>query len=352
MPFINRTSIGYSGHIRHIGQSIGLETLACEFKEVFLQLNCWKKELDAILKTRTITHSYDQCVRKSLRYYISKYIPKYVSSMSRTRVEDKKASLYFGVDDNGIVIGFPVQKKITKDEFHAMIINSLSNGNTRGIAAGAECSDVHSMYIDKIETRIIDLECTETLHDLDASIKSVRDKKKRYDSHMSIYYRKMDKWYQKVEFYAQALETIGNDPPRRKAFLDFCIKNDAPNEIIAIIKGSTELKFPVGVHKRKVDKNGMDHWITYFKDTKIEEVTAIRPEKPTLKEPDTNAFSQLSNMGLMAGHWKNAHYQMIEVILPTNIYSATWIEYKKDGEWISRVRAKKSSGDPCCLIVS
>lgn len=85
----------------------GIESKNIEFKSFSLDLPkeyCFETCLDLIVTGRFI---FNDLVKETLNIYIKKYLPKYIASFSQNKT--KINSLYFGINDLGIIIGIPYQ---------------------------------------------------------------------------------------------------------------------------------------------------------------------------------------------------------------------------------------------------
>jgi len=303
-------------------------------------------DTDSIVSNRVLTPNFADAVERSVSGYFLKYLPRYVASMSRT--PGSTASLIFGVDDNGTVVGYPTLDGLNANDIIATIVPTFRN--MRGVCNGVECGDVKTKYLQEIHVSVKDLRPPVN----PANISDITDESSRigieYDRTMAAYHTAMADWRVQLDFYNPALDTICNDPVRRAVFLKYCEERSAPESIISKLKRSDEITFKLGtVTQRKADKSTMDYWITEFKDHYMRIMADSRPERPSIKRCADYLKTHLSHLKIMNGNWVNeVKYQIIVITIRMNDNPVEWIEYRKNGEWVSSIRTTSARGDPCC----
>lgn len=332
--------------IHNIGTNIGRENISQEFKQVVIPRAIWDTFDDTCIMDRIMTPNIDNAIYQTISGYFDKYLPRYVASMSRT--PGKTASLMFGVDDNGTILGFPTLNGIESTDIIAMIISTL--GNMRGVRNGTECENVKKKYIREIKVKVKDLHPPAEPASIDDIIKNSIQHEITYRRAMAKYHTAMADWRAQRFLCAQPLETICNDPTHRKAFLMYCEQHFAPEPIISKLKSNDDINFKIGtVLTRKNDKTTIEYWITEFKEHYWRSQSNCRPERPNVKRFDNYLKIHLSRLEIMNGNWKNqVRYQMIEVIMRMNDDPTEWIEYRKGDYWVSSIRTTSAVGDPCC----
>jgi hypothetical protein len=328
-----------------IGDDFGSEELGVEFKRLIIHQRQWSKLSESALDTCYMTREYDSAVKSSLGYYFRKYVPKYSASMSRTP-GSSIAKLIFGINDYGKIIGFPTCDGVTAAEIKTMLISSLKN--VRGVHNGVECQKVKNNYFSEVTIELSDVSPPSCPADLKSIISTIEAEQVEYDKIMAIYHTAMVEWYKEVEFYSQALEVICRDPPRRIRFTQYCKTMKAPREVIAMLESNYEITFEIGVGNRKKNIHSMEYFVTEFKDFHLAQIKKSRPKRPNICRNDDALISLLARLEVMNGNWVNARYQIATINLPMNTDPTKWIEYRKDGQWMSCMRITSPRGDPCC----
>lgn len=330
-----------------INDNLGSEELSVEYKQIIIPQRYWSELSLDLLRTCVLDDAYDKAVKSTLATYFKKYIPKYVASMSRTSGRNM-AKLMFGINDDGRIIGFPTKTRLNIDDVCEMLRDSLKN--VRGVHNGVRCDRVKHDYLNEITVELSDISPPASTTNLDSIIANIEMEQACYDQIMMEYHISMMEWRKDHDFYCQALETLCNDPPRRRVFTEYCRKKRAPRDILARLESDEVITFEIGVTDRKKDVSSMEYYITEFKDYHVDRIKNSRPQKPRISSNDDALVSLLAGIDVMNGHWTNAHYQIVTIHLPMNSNPSSWIEYKckRRDEWISCVRVNSARGDPCC----
>lgn len=335
-----------------LGNYIGNEHIHIEYKELYSIKWNTKIDIDEIFIKREMSLEYEKMVMNTIQYYINKYIPKYMASMSRTPTnrENKCAYLYIGVDDNGKITGIPTINGINKSEIYKYL--NIIYKNIRGIKNGISNKNILDYFINNMKMNIIDVDIDAKYNtiNLDKKRKEIEMKMKKYDEKMEHYYEDMREWRETVEFYSRSLETLCNEEYTRNDFIRFCRQQkECPKHIIDMLEDKTiYISIPRGVTMRKHNKNIIEHWIAKFKDMHTNQIKISRPKKPRLKKCDALYESFLSNYKNMNGIWKGKiKYQLIKIELKMNVHPNEWIEYYQNGEWHSCMRVLEE-GEPAC----
>lgn len=330
------------------GFHLGKELLETEFK--IISLNPLIGHLSELIEKKTFTEIHNALVHQSVKLTIKKYFAKYFSAMSRTNTGDEFGKLYLGVNDDGLITGFPVTTKLEEYQVRS-IINEIIKENIRGINDGSVCDDTKRYFSERISVNIYDIDHQNYSCDdfsLDEFMSNVESEEEEYEQRLKDYLQKKDQWRKHIKKYNVKLYTLSNDEILRSELLEYCIENEANDEILSMLKSEDEIKIELGVAERKYDPENFDYWVANFKEVKLNEIK--RPYEPhRLSTFGRARFKRCLNNPLqMSPYWNNIHYQFIEIILPMNAEEDCWIEYLEDSEWVSRVREIKDSGDPCC----
>lgn len=356
---------------------MGCEHLQQEFKKVMIPNHMWDGLTDEWLDSRVMTPEFDGVIRKSLQFYFEKYFPKYISSMSRTKHITRHgpfANLYFGVEDDGTVSGFPLVSALTRDEVFDMMRGTFSK--LRGMADFVPCESTLEAYLDKVDVEVITLESkdAEIITDLDALMARAEEKQTRYHTLMSKYHEERNAWHAKRAMYDLALDAICASSEHRAALIDYCsagkviselelpLPDDkvpegdtiyASDKILDKFRSDDVITFELGVGERKHDPDTLDFWVTNYKEDNMNRINTERPVRPNVKNYSDAQLAILANMANIAGHMKGAVHQMIRIVLPMNIDEGRWIEYQSgNGDWVARMRMEEVAGNPFCMIMN
>jgi hypothetical protein len=329
-----------------IGEPIGSEKNDTEFKQVVIPIHFWNHFDEECADTFILTEKFDRAIRKTLEHYFTKYVPKYVASMSRT--PGNKAKLFFGVSDDGIITGFPTLRGIEVDEISNMIKSTFSK--MRGISNCTECNYVKKKFMDSIEIDIVDLKANRTPSNITKVVETALNYEVSYNTVMEEYHSSMLKWRTELEYYKSSLAKICNVYDHRTKLLQYCVENGAPDYITSILHSDEQISFEEKtVSQKKYDNTTMDYWVTNYKEFHGNRLRLLRPIRPTVRKYNDYLKTELSKLEVMNGNWKNdVKYQMIVLSFQMNTNPQEWIEYLKKGFWISSIRKTGPQGDPCC----
>jgi hypothetical protein len=337
-----------------IGDKLGNETQLVEYKSLMLPKNIIKHYITEISNTCIFTERYEKIVLETIKRYFKKYLPKYTASFSRTPYNGKCAKLILGVDDDGTISGIPTLQCINQNTIKKFITSTLKL--MRGVKNGIGSKEIKKKFIDAINVEIIVLK---QQNNIKCDIQKLKQKainlKNKYNNVMKDYYTSIVAWRNELEYYKTTLENMCNNMQYKTELIKYCIEMTAPKDIIELLQSDTVITFPIGtVQIRKHDPTTLDYWVTRYKEFHGDRLGKIKPVLPKIKSNDKYLLTQISKLKIMNGNWKNHDknkkviYQIIIINLKTNDDPTEWIEYKKDGYWISSIRTNSAKGDPCC----
>ena len=330
---------------------IGKESHEHEYKKFVLQSHIMTKlnisDILIYIENPIIDDMMYDMLYSNLKTYINKYFPKYFASASRSKSKKSKfCKLSIGISDDGTISGIPWRGQLTKKVIYDLIENEIKN--IRGVFCGINSDTVLEEYLDLLTvtvTKCTTHTCTGTKSH--KSIISFIEKQEKYESAMANYYQQLALWKQEMAFYCTSLEIISNEPTRRNNFLQYCIDNNASDEVIDLLKSDSYISIEIGVHLRKVVETSYEYWITTYKDFHIARLKSIKPQMPDHQDDiSVKLNNYFSNIDSMNNCWINANYYVVTINLPFNIISDKWIEYKEKREWVSRCRSIKADGEP------
>ena len=336
---------------KYIGEFIGLETIEHEFKKFTICKKFINKLSNEYILSRLIDEKFNEIVIDNLLSYIEKYFSKYFSHASRTESTSEYFNFEIGVNDDGIITGISYYGDDLNEQ---MIIKMINKNiyNMRGMEDDIENNEVLNNYLKKMKIVITKLECDKPIMDIDKEYYEYYQIEANNNLKMMEYHKKMAKWKSDLDFYNCGLDKICSDRQRRLKFYEYCIKNNAPNDICDYIKSDEVILNPIGVRLRKDDIKKFDYWITNYKDGNMDRLKLEKPLKPIFSKNISPITKILLNIENMNGNWLNANYYLINIKMPFNINSTQWIEYKENDKWYSGIRTISPRGDPACHILS
>lgn len=339
-----------------IGAKLGPETIIREYKTFTFKTGVIPLEaINNIVRNKSFNKTIDESIKNNIEKYLRYYLGKYAACMSRTVLSIPYAKLYIGVEDDGTVTGIPFKGILTEDSIK-FITDRYIETNIRGVHDGLESNAVKKLYVDKIKLTVTKLNLS---HHVKAkycdSIKRLLAKIDKdeieWEMNMEHYLKKMKTWRAKLQKYDVKLHTFANDKVLKKEFLAYCVNYNAHKNVINLLRSGETIHIPLGVGKRKVNKDGFDFWITEFKESMLNQVLSSRPKKPCEERPHGNLFHIFNCMSPLIGWWnEDISYYLIEIDLPTNVNPHEWLEYFDGNEWVSYVRCENYKV-PCCIRV-
>ena len=96
------------------GESLGNERKDCEYKTFNFNPLIISND-DAVEYLKSCKFTFNNSVIKTLENYLLTYLPKYLCSYVHPNSNLLNAELYFGIDDDGTIIGIPYVGKINLD---------------------------------------------------------------------------------------------------------------------------------------------------------------------------------------------------------------------------------------------
>ena len=383
-------------------QDIGCETVSKEYK-VFTFNDIDINTNNAIDLLKSGKWEFDNLTIKTLKYSINKIIPKYLASYSNPNSKCNGGILYIGIDDDGIVHGIPSTNDISiefiKKQINKSIIKNVRSVNNNSI----------NDYMDKIQFEIIKLDKSEylskysdlnydspkssdTLSDLEEidgdtissddifyniiQFNKLITKIEKYDKLKKDYIRRKRKVEHLLSIYTSKLNEIINDKKIRNEIIEYIqnetfsnkkiihekykdiypyceIKNDYWNLIEELRSSKTYDRINYEeANILKEDKTNIFYWIMKWKDSKINIIKSLKPQKIGYSiNYKTYSMFLLSQVTKMIPSWiknnTNLNLYVLKISLPTNINKLNYLEYKNKNEWIKSYRTDHK-GEPCC----
>lgn len=309
------------------------ETIKTELKEFYINCDKESNKLpyeEYILSGKMYSNGQ---VLNSLKSDFIKYIPKYLSSWNHDDLEIDYGNLYFGIKDNGNIVGIPFDGILTKK-----IVKNLLKKTKKYIK-----NKLDQKILEKIKINIIEVnppnnnlmdKYNELLDKLNESIKDHREDILKYQ----LWHKENRKWRCKLIDYL-------NNKEKRNEFLEW-IKIYCTSNKENIIKKIKEWKYQEDFKERisilKYNKNHIIHWLCIFKDIK-KEITSKKPIVRQIKK--INWKSLYFSPCYMNYHINqinsSVRFYLIKLEIP-NFSKPIYVKYK--GNWIQYYRTINDLG--------
>lgn len=287
-----------------LGWFIGNETKLIEFKEFspMKGFHRHKKKIDAeqIIKKK----DWGKIVKiseKVLEIYINSYIPKYMSSFCNTF----GGILYFGISDDGEVIGIPINPK------NVVKVKNLIKSKVE------EILKLNKIKTNKVKIKII--KCKYDKDYIDTNYKPLID---NYNNELHNYYKninKKKKINEKINLYKSAINNILNNKKIREELIKYMKKNGASLELINELEERERIILDNDkISIDKVDKKTLSYWIVNYRTYIVEKIKKNKPDAYKLIKPCNPYYNILNNIKLLSSDMvkKGYHFYIIKINFP------------------------------------
>lgn len=329
---------------------IGIERIDCEYK-VF-NFNPLKLSIeDGAKYLSSGIFCFNDSVDETLCNYIQMYLPKYLCSFFSPRSMLKQSELYFGINDDGKVIGIPYIGIIQEDFINHMI-DKVFSSNIK-----FPSTQIKNQIRQAVKVEIIPVSKTKIITKQINQINSNRSKSvySKYVSDLDeikkqnrIYRKNRDYWNKMCDLDNLKLCDMINDYDTRKYIWKYAkiktnyMKKKFVNkyshlspycdvysywDLMADIKSNKEFA-PLKIGSMSmVYKNNLDiyKWIAVWKDSKFSMLKLAKPKKPFKKIDSYYPIFLLSKVHKMIPEWvrKNPELNLYVIKFTFNI----------DGNW-------------------
>ena len=323
-------------------ENIGLEWLDCEYKVFnFNPLKISTEDSKKYLSSGIFcfNESVDETIHNYLEIYLPKYLCSFFNPLSSTLT---KAHLYFGIDDNGKVIGIPYIGIILQNFINHKIDKILSTH----IKFSSEeiknkirkCIDIEIIEVDKSKITSNIIQSKKSLY-----LKYV-DELNKIKLTNKIYKKKRYIWNKMCDIENLKLCEMINDPETRKYIWKYIkiksnysiskFKNkyshleqycDVDNywNLMSKINSNTLFEPLKPGKMSEVNENNLDiyKWIAVWKDSKFTMLKKAKPKKPTKKIDSYYPTFLLSQIPKMIPEWirKNNTLNLYVIKITFNI---------------------------------
>lgn len=260
------------------------ESMVIELKEFFIRPRYFTKPhnhyQDKILEGQMYSR---MSILKSLDADIKKYVPKYLSGWNHEEFDFNYGKLYFGIKDNGDIVGIPFDGFLTSGFIKKIITNSL-------------------LHLDLVEGSNID----EIIENIRVSVSEVKPKEfdviGEYKRVMMEYKEDIRKheesleryleWHNQNESWHLKLVTILND--KNEEFYNWTLENcddEHRENILNQIKNWVPIdRLNVDIMEVKDDPTTVYYWLCLFKDMKMTRIKKRKPHIHHIRKIDWKNF--------------------------------------------------------------
>lgn len=301
-------------------EDIGIESIDCEYKVFNFNPLILPVE-DGIKYLSSGIFCFNDSVDKTLINYIKMYLPKYLCSFFNPKSKLTKAHLYFGINDDGKVIGIPYIGQIQEDFINHEIDKIFSS------YIKFPSSQVKNKIRQKIKIEIIPVNKSQIKHTNKKSLYSKYvDNLNKLEIQNEIYKKKINNWYMMCDPNNLKLYDMINNLETRKYIWKYTkIKSnymkkkfvnkyshlepycDVPTywDLMSDVKTNKKFK-PLELGTMyEVSKNNLDvyRWTAVWKDSKISTLKLAKPKKPIKKINEYYPIFLLSQVSKMIPEW-------------------------------------------------
>lgn len=220
-------------------------------------------------------------ILESIEKDFLKYLPKYISGWNNKDLELDSGEIYFGVKDNGTIVGIPFNNEIDISLIKEKVLKTKDNmiGNKLD-------SIFDDIKIDLIEVEPIDTDMmSEYYKECDIYDKMILNHKKKVESYI--------KWHKEIMNWNCKIITILNNKEKKCLFYKWTEKHctsKVKDKILESIKNwKYKSEFNFMVTDVKHNKDTLIHWLCLFKDITIASKKK-KPYIPVIRHPDWTKF--------------------------------------------------------------
>lgn len=343
---------------------IGIERIDCEYK-VF-NFNPLKLSIeDGAKYLSSGIFCFNDSVDETLRNYIQIYLPKYLCSFFSPRSMLKQSELYFGINDDGKVIGIPYIGKI-QENFINHLIDKVFSSNIK-----FSSTQIKNKIRQAVKVEIISVSKAKIV----SNLTKLNHSKSVYSKYVSdldeikkqnrIYRKNRDIWNKMCDLDDLKLYDMINNLDTRKYIWEYIkintnyMKKKFVNkyshlspycdvysywDLMADIKSNKEFA-PLKIGSMSlVCENNLDiyKWIAMWKDSKFTMLKLAKPKKPVKKIDTYYPIFLLSKVHKMIPEWVRKNPELnLYVIKFTFNTDSNWqnLEYVDNtGQWKTSYR--------------
>jgi hypothetical protein len=344
-------------------ENIGLERKDCEYKVFnFNPLKISIEDSKTYLSNGIFI--FNDSVDETISNYLKIYLPKYICSFFNPTSVIEQAQLYFGINDNGKVIGIPyigtISKNFINHEIYKIFLTNLRFPSKEIRNQIRNCIGIEIITIDKSNIT------SKNLSNKKSPYSKYIDELNKIKLSNKIYRKKRDMWNKMFDLDNLKLSEMINDLETRKYIWSYIkekskysinmFKNkyshleqycDVDNYWTLVSKIKSNVIFEPLKQGRMLEAsdNNLDiyKWIGMWKDSKLSMLKKAKPKKPTKKIDSYYPLFLLSQVPKMIPEWikknDNLDLYIIKITFDTN---NNWVlaEYKDNkNQWKYSYRA-------------
>lgn len=331
---------------------IGLETLLLEFKVPSMNYcGTYITDEEAISLLYTNKFIFSKAIldniKKSIKFYFLKYFTAFMNS------ELEIGELYYGINDDGKVVGFPYM-----GDFDISVVSNMINTLLNDVHL--RTSNTHEKLIDYYSIELIPVSYTYRASVDYYSIYAKQEENNRLI--MKEYYRIQKINTNCINLYSTKLVNIIKNDYTRKQLLDYIFHYLEYDNLMLYYHlkkkinnfNTDNIINHEDIQEDKKNKEKVFYWLTRFKDDMLQYVVDNKPRKPHLTKK-VNPNCTISMIEPMISNWMNYNpglklYMIKLTFYPKKIsIDKKDISYKHQGEYIYCTRSIDSFGNPCCI---
>lgn len=370
-----------------------LETLDREYKEFCSDsVSLLPKTHKEALISGNLTHFVDTLLIENLqKLYLYSILPKYISAMGNTEMEQEFGTFYIGIDDRGIVTGIPttcvyfeeIVKKCVRnvvDTIRVQIKNDL-HSNLLGSLVKTEVIelDYYEDLIDDDATKMVDdyIRAAQKTKEIEDAYLDVRSKENEVIFTYNIALSKLcnTEWYRK-----EVSEWISSDEYKdhladlhQRGYLegyvdgDHCLReltDEEKTELLEFYSSSKEIDVDEdgGISLRRARVTDPLCWITLYRDFIIWQLKASRTKRPEIVYPrkidDLLCHTLTPLTKRLLTNTPDIKYYIVKISIPTatklkEVYRCEAedisVEYNNNGSWTALIRRNIEPMGPSCV---
>ncbi len=332
----------------YLFQNLEKETLEVEYKEFSYKVHLDKyydrQEInDIVLGIRELDERFNTSILDNLKFYSKFYIPKYISAFCNGELKNK-GKLMIGVDDYGEIVGIPYLGKIPKENIKNYIMRQIHDSIIT-------TNTTMNYILTNIKIHIDRLEINKKLiySDLEKKIEKINETYKNYSKQLEEYQKAYENWYSQLAKYAMKLVDLMKYPEVFRELFNYIAERD--NSKLFVLSQDID-SYMDDIHIEKHNENNILYWVCKFRDDKVDEVIAQRPEKLKTKSRTkfisyVNEFLKLGNLRKLFLETNPAiQYYLVTIEIPNNCPDEVF--YKDIHNIISKRTRLMECGEPVC----
>ena len=277
------------------GNLIGPETTSVEYKLFTFFPKGVNLDNNDLLSVEELMYTgkwvFNNSVIDNLIFYLDYYLPKYSTAYLSNYSEVQYGELTIGISDEGIIYGIPYKGDLKNDHMLKFFNDKIKN------IINSNLSFDKSVNIsDYMRWEIIEIDKKRSIHencDLKKKINEYENQNEKYKKQLLKFKSKKKVWYDLILRYNDRLHNMLNDIEKRKEVINYILSKDERiknkstvgknHKIISKLK--TDYKFSAitneEINKCKDNIDSIWHWVTKWKDDKIDFLKEIKPIPPS-----------------------------------------------------------------------